>query len=95
MKKNKNIQLDLFDHIEDQSRKHVLYEIDKIMGRHITTFTIVPQSIERLEYIRDFLKAYKKGGLEQVENEGLKVGGQKFNLSIKSEAALSELLSKS
>lgn len=95
MKKNKYIQLDMFNHIEDPNRRQILFEIDKIMGRNINVFTTVPHSIEKLEYIRDFLRAYKKGGMAQVESESLEVGGQLFNLSEKHESILSELLSKS
>ena len=94
MPKNKYIQLSLFDHLEDLDRKKVLFEIDKIMGRNINTFTYVPHSIEKLEYIRDFLKAYKKGGMAQVKNEGLEVGGPQYNLTEKRESVLYELLSK-
>ena len=93
MPKNKYIQLSLFDYLEDQDRKRVLFEIDQVMGRNIDTFAFVPRNIEKLEYIRDFLKAYKKGGLTQVKSEGLEVGGPKYSFTEKHESVLYELLS--
>ena len=93
MKKNKYIQLSLFDHLEDQNLKRVLFEIDKIMRKNLDEFKTDPPSMEKLEYIRDFLKAYKEGGLLQVKSEDLEVGGPKYNLTKKHEDVLCELIS--
>lgn len=92
---NNNIQLSLYDHSGSAHRQLLLNDINLIMNRPIREFLIVPRSLEKLEYIRDFLKAYKKGGLALVESEGLEVGGPQYKLTEKYESILSELLSKS
>jgi|GEM_PF-5698461 len=71
-------QLNIFDQPVQESvydiREQLLNECYELRG-HKEIFTSVPQSIERLTYLCDWMKAWKEGRTERIQALGLQVGG--------------------